>query len=501
MNEGADVKVRNVWDGGGPRQGHTGDTAESPRLVLTAPGTGQGKTTAAAAVMALLADRDLRVAPFKVGPDYIDPTHHRAAAGRASRNLDSWLLSPGVLLSLFRRATGGERAADVAVIEGMMGLFDGKNATSDDGSTAAVARLLASPIIAVLDVWTMGRGAAAVVHGLHTFAADVRLSGVILNRAAGRAHYELCRDAIEAATGVPVLGWIAADERLAVPERHLGLTLAGERPIDLARLIESTRETIDVDRLLSIARSAPPLPESPDPLPPPADRTRAVIAIARDAAFDFYYEDNLDLLRSAGAELRFFSPLSDSSVPEDADALYVGGGYPELHAARLAENATMLDSVRRFAASGRPVYAECGGLMYLSDALVDADGDRHPMAGVVRGTSVMKALTIGYREVVALGDSPIAEAGWTVRGHEFHHSVLHPPPADPAYRRKEGEETEGVVTGPASNVLASYVHVHFGADARMARRFVEAAADARLARSAGARPSSPYPDEPHGGAA
>ena len=464
--------------------------ASIPRLVLAAYATGQGKTTAAAAVMALLAARGLRVAPFKVGPDYIDPTHHRAAAGRASRNLDGWLLAPGVLLSLFRRATTGDRRADVAVIEGMMGLFDGRSATDDEGSTAAVAKLIGAPIVAVLDVWTMGRGAAAVVHGLHTFAADVRLAGVILNRAAGPGHFALCRDAIEGSTGVPVLGWIPADDALAVPERHLGLTLAGERAADLGRLTERVRETIDVDALLRIARAAPPLPDAPDALPPATHRHRATMAVARDAAFDFYYEDNLDLLRDAGARLIFFSPLDDSAVPEDADALYLGGGYPELHAARLAANEGMRDSVRRFAASGRPVYAECGGLMYLSDALVDADGARHPMAGVVSGESIMRALTIGYREVEALRDSPLAEAGWTVRGHEFHHSVLEPPPSDPAYRRKDGEETEGVVAGPAANVLATYIHVHFGADPRLAERLVAKAEAARLATRAGARASS-----------
>jgi cobyrinic acid a,c-diamide synthase len=467
-----------------------------PRLVLAAPGTGQGKTTAAAAVMALLAERGLRVAPFKAGPDYIDPTHHRAAAGRASRNLDAWLLPPDVLLSLFRRATTGERAADGAVVVGLMGLFDGRSAADDEGSTAALAKLLAAPVVLVLDVWTMARTAAAVVHGLHTFDSNLKLSGVILNRAAGRAHHELCRNAIAQATGVPVLGWIPADAALAVPERHLGLTLAGERSIDFGRLVEKTRETIDVDALLSIARSAPRLPRLPDPLPAPVDGETATIAVARDAAFDFHYEDNLDLLRDAGAALRFFSPLADAEVPAGADALYLGGGYPELHAARLSANAAMLASVRRFAASGRPVYAECGGLMYLSEALVDGDGERHGMAGVVPGTSVMRALTIGYREVVALAGSPLAAAGWTVRGHEFHHSVLEPSPTSPAYQRKDGEETEGVLAGPSRNVLATYVHVHFGTDPRLAARLVAAARNAGLAAKAAAGASSTHGGDP-----
>ncbi|MBD0320521.1 MAG: cobyrinate a,c-diamide synthase [Gemmatimonadetes bacterium] len=275
-------------------------------------------------------------------------------------------------------------------------------------------------------------------------------------------------------TGVPVLGWLAKDRALAVPERHLGLVLAGEAPMDLDALAARAAETIDLDALLAIARAAPPLPEEHDPLPPRVQERRAVIAVARDAAFGFYYEDNLDLLRDLGAELRFFSPLDDSELPPGAGALYLGGGYPELHAARLSANAAMLAAIRAFAAAGRPVYAECGGMMYLSQAL-DADGTLHPMLGLVPGTSRMQGrLTMGYREAEALADSPLARAGDRVRGHEFHYSVLDPPPAAPAYRLDSGAG-EGTVAGPASNVLASYLHVHFGADPRLAERLVRAA--------------------------
>ncbi|HEV2148603.1 MAG TPA: cobyrinate a,c-diamide synthase [Longimicrobiaceae bacterium] len=451
--------------------------ASIPRLVLAAPGTGQGKTTVAAALMRLLCERGFRVAPFKAGPDYVDPTHHRAAAGRPSRNLDAWLLPPDTLRALFRRAVTGEREADVAVVEGMMGLFDGRSATTDEGSTAATARLLAAPVVLVLDVWTLARTAAAVVGGLHRFDPALPLAGVVLNRAAGPGHYALCRDAIEAETGVPVLGWLPAEAALAVPERNLGLVLAGEQAMDLARLAARAAETLDVDALLAVARSAPPLPARPDPLPAPVGARRATIAVARDAAFDFYYEDNLDLLRDLGAELRFFSPLADARLPDGAGALYLGGGYPELHAARLAGNAPMREAVRRFAEAGRPVYAECGGLMYLSEALVDAEGVRHPMAGVVPGDSVLRErVVIGYREMTALRDSPIARAGETVRGHEFHYSVREPHDAAAAYRA-EGGETEGVVAGPRGNVLASYLHVHFGTAPHLAERLVARAAE------------------------
>lgn len=448
-----------------------------PRLVLAAPGTGQGKTTVAAAVMRLLRDRGLRVAPFKAGPDYVDPTHHRAAAGRASRNLDGWLLPPDTLRALFRRAVTGAAAADVAVVEGMMGLFDGRSATDEAGSTAETARLLGAPVVLVLDVWTLARTAAAVVRGLDGFDPALPLAGVVLNRAAGPGHYALCRDAVAGETGVPVLGWLPADPALAVPERDLGLVLAGERPMALDRLAARAAETLDLDGLLEVARAAPPLPDGPDPLPAPAGGRRAVIAVARDAAFDFYYEDNLDLLRDLGAELRFFSPLADARLPEGAGALYLGGGYPELHAARLAANAAMREGVRRFAEAGRPVYAECGGLMYLSESLVDAAGERHAMAGVLPGASVLRdRVTLGYREVVALRDSPVARAGETVRGHEFHYSVREAGAGDAAYRRADGEETEGVVGGPRGNVLGSYLHVHFATAPRMAERLVALAA-------------------------
>ncbi|HEV2130860.1 MAG TPA: cobyrinate a,c-diamide synthase [Longimicrobiaceae bacterium] len=449
--------------------------SDIPRLVLAAPASGQGKTTVAAALMHLLTRRGLRVAPFKVGPDYIDPSHHRAAAGRPSRNLDGWLLPHDTVRALFRRATTGERAAEVAVIEGMMGLFDGHSATSEAGSTAELAKLLAAPVVLVMDASAAARTAAALVHGLHSYDPELPLAGVVLTRVGGAVHYEICREAI-AQTGVPVLGYLPEDPGLALPERHLGLVLAGERRLDPERLAALAAETLDVEGLLEVARSAAPLPAAPDPLPPPMGGTQAVIAVARDAAFDFYYEDNLDLLRDLGAESRFFSPLADAELPPDAGALYLGGGYPELHAEALFINLPLRRAIRAFAAAGGPVYAECGGLMYLSQALVDARGTRHIMVGLVPATSLMRErVTLGYREVEALRDSPIARAGQRVRGHEFHYSVLDTPPATPAYRRVGGEEVEGIVAGPCGNVLASYIHVHFGTDPHLAERLVEAA--------------------------
>lgn len=452
-----------------------------PRLVLAAAASGAGKTTIAAALLRTARDRGLRVAPFKVGPDYIDPTHHAVAAGRPSRNLDGWLLPHDVVQVLFHRATTGAHAADLAVIEGVMGLFDGRSGTDEAGSTAEMATLLRAPVVLVLDAGAMARTAAAVAHGLHTFDAALPLAGVVLNRIAGERHYAMCADAIRARTNLPVLGWLPKDPEIAIPERHLGLVLAGERPMALDRLAERATATLDIDGLLAVARAAPPLDAVADPFPsratPPGASPRARIGVARDAAFDFYYEDNLDLLRSLGAALVPFSPLADTALPDGLDALYLGGGYPELHAPQLAANVAMRAAVRAFAAAGRPVYAECGGLMYLSEALVDMAGTPHAMAGVVPGVSRMQArLTLGYREAVALRDTPLAHAGQRVRGHEFHHSVLEGAPQAPAYQQADGDATEGIVAGPRHNVLASYLHVHFGTDARLAERFVATAA-------------------------
>jgi cobyrinic acid a,c-diamide synthase len=285
---------------------------------------------------------------------------------------------------------------------------------------------------------------------------------------------------------VPVLGWLPKDPAIAVPERHLGLVLAGEQPIDVERLARRASETLDIDGLLATARAAPPVADVPDPFPAPVHARRARIGVARDAAFDFYYEDNLDLLRSLGAELVPFSPLTDRQLPPDLGALYIGGGYPELHAARLAANGAMRAAVREFADAGRPVYAECGGLMYLADALIATDGTAHPMVGVVAGVSHMTDRpTLGYREAEALSDSPIAHAGQMIRGHEFHYSVLRGGAGQAAYRDEATGTAHGVVAGPTQNVLASYLHVHFGTDPHLAGRFVAVASHVLPSREDG----------------
>ncbi len=453
-----------------------------PRLIIAAPMSGSGKTTISAGLIAALVARGLRVAPFKAGPDYIDPTYHALAAGRPCHNLDAWMLPAAHIPTVLAQRAGD---ADLALIEGVMGLFDGYAGNDDTGSTAHIARLTATPVLIVLDTRAMARTAAALVLGLRDFDPHLRVAGVILNRVGSPRHAQMVQEAIEGSVGLPVLGYLQRDEELHLPERHLGLIPTAE-PGHWQAWIERARERIaanvDLDQVLALARSAsalqtPPLPAlQPVSLPSVAPR----IAVARDAAFSFLYDDNLDLLRAAGAEIVFFSPLQADALPEGTRALYLCGGFPELYAAELAANNAMRTAIRSAAAAGMPIYAECGGLMYLTEAMVDADGATHAMVGVLPGQSRMTPrLTMGYRTVAARQDSWLWQAGETIRGHEFHYSTWETPePAlPPVYTvlpdalrpqtRSEGAQ--------ARQVIASYIHLHFLAHPILATRFVAAA--------------------------
>lgn len=460
------------------------------RIIIAGVTSGCGKTTVATAIMAALRHRGLRVQPFKAGPDYIDTGYHSEAAGVPSRNLDSWLVAPAAVKELFARSTAH---ADMAVIEGVMGLYDGR-ADTDEGSTAHLARLLDAPVVLVVDVTKTSRTAAAVVLGCQRFDPALRLAGVILNGVASDSHLAWSARPMEGATGLPVLGYLPWRAELRLPERHLGLVPTAEDPGSedfIAVLAEQAEQTIDLDRLVTIARTAGPLAEetSPSLFPTEPRPCRTRIAVARDEAFSFYYEDNLDLLRAWGAELVPFSPLNDRHLPEGVTGVYIGGGFPELYADRLAANQAMQESLRRAAAVGMPVYAECGGLMYLCEGIVDFDGRSHPMLGIVPGRSVLDQprLSTGYRVATAVRTSFLLKAGERVRGHEFHWSQLRDGPS-PEYAAYELESSStGRTTAPVrrlegyamGNVLASYLHVHFGTDPRLAQRFVAACADRR----------------------
>ncbi len=437
--------------------------AAIPRLVVGAPHSGAGKTTATLALALALRAAGERVQPFKAGPDYIDPTHLGAACGRVPYNLDGWFLGEARLRGLFAHACAG---ASVALVEGVMGLFDGRAGTGGAGSTAALAAALGAPVVLVVDAGGMAASIAAVARGFADFDPRVRVAGVIANRVGSARHAELLREAL-AETGLPLLGWIPRDPALGLPERHLGLVLAGEAAIPETALRSAAH--LDLPAILAIARSAGPLGPAEDPFPsprPPFVR----IAWAEDAAFRFAYPETRELLRRLGAEIVPFSPLADAGLPP-ADALFLAGGYPELHAARLAANTAMRAAIRAF---GGPIVAECGGLMYLAEGL-EANGRRWPMCGLVPGTAVMaERPVLGYREVVALRDSPVARAGWRLRGHEFHYARLAPGPA-PAWQLADGGAVEGFTDG---RVLASFVHLYLLAHPRAAAWLVAQAAGA-----------------------
>lgn len=467
-----------------------------PRLLLAAPMSGSGKTTLTAGLIASLTARGLTVAPFKCGPDYIDPSYHALAAGRPCANLDAWLVPPERIAGLLAQRSIG---ADLALIEGVMGLFDGYAGDDDAGSSAHIARLTNTPVVIVLDVRAMARTAAALIAGLRDFDPRVRVVGVILNRTGSPRHAAMIRTAIESEVGIPVLGTLPRDEAITLPERHLGLVPTAEPgrwQTWLADMRTRVESGVDLDALLALAHTAPPLeppalplvaaPDSQAPSASPGNANAEdqadppIIAVSRDEAFSFLYEDNLDLLRAAGATVTFFSPLHDETLPTKVGALYLCGGFPELYAAQLSANRSMRAAIRAAAVAGLPIYAECGGLMYLTEALIDSTGQAHPMAGVLPGRSVMTPrLTLGYRTVRANGASWLWESGETVRGHEFHYSAWEERPADlpwlytclPDALRPE-PRPEGVCLG---NVLASYVHIHWLAAPHLARRFVAAA--------------------------
>jgi cobyrinic acid a,c-diamide synthase len=372
----------------------------------------------------------------------------------------------------------------VALIEGVMGLFDGYSGADDTGSTAHLARLLQAPVVLVVDASAMARSAAAVVRGFRDFDPRVLLAGVVLNRVGGEGHARLVQAAIEAETGLPVLGYLAHNAALALPERHLGLVPtaeSGPQPDWISQVRQSVEATVNVERILALAEEAPPLMDPvEDPFAFEPVSPHPVIAVARDAAFNFIYEDNLELLRAAGAEIVFFSPLADEDLPGGTQALYLCGGFPEVFAADLARNFRLHAAVRAAHRAGLPIYAECGGLMVLIEAICDLDGAVHPMVGALPGRSVMTPqLTLGYREFRALGDSWLWQAGETMRGHEFHHSTwrsrpdhlpflyeLQPDALVPVVRR------EGASAG---NLMASYTHLHFLSRPKLATRFVQAA--------------------------
>jgi cobyrinic acid a,c-diamide synthase len=430
-------------------------------FVVAGTGSGVGKTTVALAVIAALRSRGLTVQPFKCGPDFIDGGHLAVVSTRAVRNLDTWMLDAEANREIFSRASAG---CDVAVVEGMMGLFDGVTGGSEEGSTAEIAKLLELKIVLVLDAGNSARSIAAVVRGFETFDRELRFAGVVLNRVAGDGHFRMLESAIRQASTIPVLGWLPVETDAAIPERHLGLHTAAEGITASLSAFTRLGNRLDIEQLLS----ATPYNHRFDA----AIAVNAVhkhegirVGVARDRAFSFYYEDNLDLLRENGAEIVEFSPIADPALPGNLQALYFGGGYPELHAAALSGNLSLLQEIRDFAKANRPIYAECGGLMYLSETLTTIDGQRYPMTAIVPAAVEMTRglVHFGYADVEFAQDCLLGEKGTHVRGHSFHCSRIVAEDSLPCvyrvhYSLSNRREQEGFVNG---SVLASYIHLHF----------------------------------------
>jgi cobyrinic acid a,c-diamide synthase len=462
--------------------GAENDSPLVPRLVLAGTASGVGKTTTTVALTRALQAVGMRVAVFKCGPDYLDPTYHARASRSVSQNLDGWMMGKDAVRATFARAS---RDADIALVEGVMGLYDGAGPTGEEGSTAEIAKWLEAPVVLVVDASGMARSIAAVAQGFVAFDPALQIGAVLANRVGSAGHLDLLRRALKSP---PILGGFPRDEEHSFPERHLGLFTADDERVPESLLDHwgaTATSWCAIDALVKLARSAP---ASVAPFEEPAEKVkvRCRIGLARDEAFHFYYADNLARLEALGAELVPFSPLRDATLP-DVDGLYIGGGYPEAHAGGLAANTAMRDAVRAFASRNAPVYAECGGLMYLTSAIVTLDGVRHPMVGLVPSEARMcaKLQALGYVEVETQTRTILGGAGSRFRGHQFRYSDLSPAPEgiDRVYslRRRRGGDTslEGYRVG---SVLASYVHAHWASNPRIPEAFVESCARARVER-------------------
>ncbi|MDT6986859.1 cobyrinate a,c-diamide synthase [Streptomyces lusitanus] len=504
--------------------GSAGSGRSVPRLVIAAPSSGSGKTTVATGLMAALSRRGMAVSPHKVGPDYIDPGYHALATGRVGRNLDAYLCGAELVAPLFAH---GARGCDIAVVEGVMGLFDGAAGEGELASTAQVAKLLRAPVVLVVDASAQARSVAALVHGFVSWDPEVRVGGVILNKVASDRHEELLREALDS-VGVPVMGVLRRAAQVETPSRHLGLVPVAERSGVAVEAVSAMAAQVDggcdLSALVALARSAGPLagagwdagealvcspppplpsptlgfaraggpPSSPGASPPdphrpfgprpqtpdglggadlggrPQKTREPVVAVAGGAAFTFSYAEHAELLAAAGAHVVTFDPLRDEELPEGTSGVVIGGGFPEVYASELSANEALRKRIAELAARGAPVAAECAGLLYLCREL-----DGMPMCGVLDASARMsERLTLGYRDAVAVGDSVLAPAGTRMRGHEFHRTVVEPGAgSSPAWGlRAPVRRVEGFVVG---GVHASYLHTHWASAPGVARRFVE----------------------------
>jgi cobyrinic acid a,c-diamide synthase len=445
-----------------------------PRVIIAGTHSGVGKTTIATGLMGALKNAGYTVQGFKVGPDYIDPSIHTAVTGRLSENLDTWLVPQSQIREVFSQTT---KDADIAVIEGVMGLFDGLSGVDETGSTSQIAKLLNCPVILVIDVHNTVRSAAATAAGYRDFDPDVKVVGVILNNVAGQVHADWCRDAIEK-IGLPVVGWLPVNKKVTMPERHLGLIPTPEKneASVYREIVSFIQQRLNINQFYLLAKSAGPLPKvDVEKEEQKTENPKIRIGVAFDEAFNFYYPSNLNLLSSLGAEIIRFSPIHDKTIP-DVSGLYIGGGFPEMFLTQLEANQTMRHSILQAINSGMPVYAECAGLMYLTNTVADFDGKSYSMVGALDGNTHMTDSTlVTYSQVQVTASNILSKLGAVIRGHEFHNSVITDIPQDAefAYRMLMGEGIRDKKDGwIKNNTLASYVHIQFAQDASIAQTFL-----------------------------
>ncbi|MEH7382852.1 cobyrinate a,c-diamide synthase [Bacillus sp. JJ1533] len=433
------------------------------RMVIAGTSSGVGKTTLTIGIMAALKKRGLIVQGFKCGPDYIDPSYHTAVTKRVSRNLDSWMVSEDSLLDIF---THGAKGSDISIIEGVMGFFDGKNPETNVGSTAEISILTKSPVLLVVDCSSMARSAAAIVKGFQAFAEGPNIVGVIANRVGSEGHFQLVKTAIEQECEIPVIGYLKRELDVEIPERHLGLIPSIERgDLDsfFDRLGDLVLETINIDKLLelSVAESLPAL--SGPSLFDQKQEKSIRIAVAKDEAFNFYYPENLEMLEANGAEIAYFSPLANDALPNNVDGLYLGGGFPEEFAEKLAANQRTKESLKTAIENGLPTLAECGGFMYLTKAIETTDKSKHDMVGIIPGEIQMQTtlMALGYREITGLNDNFLL-GNVSAKGHEYHYSKYIAAGGDIPYAYEaegmRGIHKEGYLF---NNVVAGFTHIHF----------------------------------------
>jgi len=442
------------------------------RLVIGGVSSAVGKTTVSLLISSMLIEKGYEVQMFKVGPDYIDPSYHSINTGRSCRNLDSWMVPKKYLLEIINHASKG---ADILIIEGVMGLYDGLNGLNETGSTAEIAKLTKSPVILVMDVHDMARTSGAIVMGLIKFDKNVKIKGVILNNVVNDLHGKWCREIITKKTGIPVIGALPKINECKLPERHLGLIPTIEKKtIDILSKIKLLESYIDIYKIIEIAQMVEPIPTKIS-LYKKKDEKKIKIGVAFDEAFNFYYQENLELLSINGAEIITFSPLHDRNIPT-VDALYLGGGFPEVYSEKLAANHNIKKQILGFAEEDNPIYAECGGLMYLTSSITSYDGIKYPMIGIFNSETIMsEKLTLNYTLAEVINDNFFSNIGEIIKGHEFHYSKILQPPSciKYAYRMKVGVGIDGVHDGwIEKGVLGSYMHLNFCSNPRWVKKFL-----------------------------